>query len=215
MPECNYVHRKRVDRISIERSHHEERLSFWGIMACAVCHKPTTTGLRSVLHPVSRSNSDQRHFFLKFVSPGYQWPDCTLYVCRSTCLSKLQQGVAKAADLRKIVNDLRVQHAPISSQAEIHMTMSEDPACETLVSDSGMDSADVANLTHQSQLGKRKVPCEPPYTPEINKMPKIITDGPERMPRRRLSYGTPPASATEGSTPQSVIKVKMMEVELS
>lgn len=110
----------------------------------------------------------------------------TLYVYRRTCQAKLQQGVIEAADLKKIVNELRIQHAPNQStlsQAEIHIIIpGEEPPCETLVS--GMDDLDHANLqTHQSLLGKRKVPCELPCTPEINKMPKIVTDPQEGMSR--------------------------------
>ena len=46
-----------------------------GTMACEICvlcHKPTAAGLRSVLHPESRSNNELRRFFVNFVSPGYQ-----------------------------------------------------------------------------------------------------------------------------------------------
>lgn len=48
----------------------------------------------------------------------------TLYMCRRTCQAKLQQGVVKANDLKRIVNELRIQHTPnqsTSSQAEIQI----------------------------------------------------------------------------------------------
>ena len=200
----------------VDRSHHvgsEDSALIWtplsiaiGMMACEICvlcHKPTAAGLRSILHPKSQNNTEQRRFFVNFVSPGYQWPvgqgGPTLYVCRRTCQIKLQQGVIKAADLKKIVNELRIQHTPNQStlsQGEIYVIIpGEEPPCETLVS--GMDDLDRANLqTHQSLLGKRKVPCELPCTPEINKMPKIVTDPQVGMSRRRLLYVTPPASTT-------------------
>jgi hypothetical protein len=82
------------------------------IMACEVCvlcHKPTAAGLRSILHRESQNNTEQQRFFVNFVSPGYEWPvgqgGPTLYVYRRTCQAKLQQGVVKAADLKKIVNE--------------------------------------------------------------------------------------------------------------
>ena len=190
---------------------------------CVLCHKPTAAGLRSVLHPESRSNNEQRQFFVNFVSPGYQWPvgqgGPTLYMCRRTCQAKLQQGVVKANDLKKIVNELRIQHAPnqsTSPQVEIqNITPGEQPPSEALIS--GMDNLDHDNLQpmHQSLVGKRKVLCELPCTPEINKMPKIITDPQEGMSRKKLSYGTLPASTTGESTPQSVVKVNYMKVDVS
>ena len=190
---------------------------------CVLCHKPTAAGLRSVLHPESRSNNELRRFFVNFVSPGYQWPMAqggpTLYVCRRTCQAKLQQGVAKANDLKKIVNELRIQHTPnqsTSSQAEIQIIIPrEQQPSEALVSE--IDNLNHGNLqpTHQSLLGKRKAPCELPCTPEVNKIPKIITDPQEGMSRRKLTYGTPPASTTGESTPQSVVKVNYMKVDVS
>ena len=119
------------------------------------------------------------------MSPGYQWPvgldGPTLYVCRRTCQAKLQQGVAKANDLKKmIVNKLLIQHTPnqpTSSQAEIQIIIpGEQQPSEALISE--MDHLDHGNLQpmHQSLLGKRKVPCELPCAPEVNKIPKIITD---------------------------------------
>ena len=190
---------------------------------CLLCHKPTAAGLRSVIHPESTSNAEQRRFFVNFVSQGYQWPvgrdGPSLYMCRRSCQAKIQQGVAKAADLKKIVNELRVQHIAqlTSSQVDIHVKP-EDPPCETPSSlISGMDDSDDINLqTHRSQLGKRKVhvPYEVRFTPEISKIPKIVTDTQEGMSRRRLSYGTPPAGTTAtGATPTSVIKVEM-EVDI-
>ena len=44
-------------------------------MACVLCHKPSFAGQRSVLHPESFNNKEQRGFFAKFVSPGYKWPE--------------------------------------------------------------------------------------------------------------------------------------------
>ena len=119
---------------------------------CVLCHKPTAAGLRSVLHPESRSNNEQRQFFVNFVSPGYQWPvgqgGPTLYMCRRTCQAKLQQGVVKANDLKKIVNELRIQHTPnqsTSPQVEIQIIIpGEQPPSEALVS--GMDNSDHDNL---------------------------------------------------------------------
>ena len=137
------------------------------------------------------------NFFVNFVSQGYQWPvgrdGPSLYMCRRFCQAKIQQGVVKAADLKKIVNELEVQHIDqlTSFQVDIHI-IPEDPPYGTPSSlISGMDDSDDSNLqTHRSQLGKRKVPFEVRCTPEICKIPKIVTDTQEGVYRRRLLYGT-------------------------
>ena len=142
---------------------------------------------------------------MKFVSPGYQWPTGQekLYLCMSPCKAKLQQGADKAADLTKIVNDLRAQHAGLnqSTSPVIEISAEELPPPSDRI-----DSLDDADLhqTHQSRLGKRKVPCELPYTPEVSKIPKIVGDAQGSMTRKRLSYGTPPTGAALGATPSSV-----------
>ena len=94
-----------------------------------------------------------------------------LYLCRSSCKAKIQQGADKAADSTKIVNDLRAKHLnqPTSVRIEILPAPAKDPP--------PIDSLDLVEpQTRQSQLGKRKVPCELPSTPEVSKIPKIVGD---------------------------------------
>ena len=109
---------------------------------------------------------------MNFVTPGYQWPmgQERLYLCRSSCKAKIQQGADKAADLTKMVNDLRAEHfnQPTSVRIEILPAPAKDSP--------PIDSLDLAEpQTRQSQLGRRKVPCELPSTPEV-RIPKIVGD---------------------------------------
>lgn len=85
----------------------------------------TTKYTRSVLHPESASNTEQRRYFVSFVSPGYKWPvgqdGPNPYVCRRSCQAKIQQGIVKAADLKKIVNELRDLHINESTSPQIEI----------------------------------------------------------------------------------------------
>ena len=181
-------------------------------MACILCYKPSFAGQRSVLHPESFNNKEQRGFFAKFVSPGYKWPEGldTLYLCRRSCHAKIRQGIARAADLTKLVNDLRAQFNKFTStltEIEIRTAAMEVPGAVTPPSYKTQSNEDGINLqTRKSQLGKRNVPCKLPSTPKVRKVPRV-TDAQEGASRRTLLYETQPPGA-EGAIPESVIKGK-------
>lgn len=89
-PCSNYVYYEHTRYIALY--YHGLRIVFFS-------HKPTALRLGSVPHPESSSNTEQRKFFVNFVSPGYQWSDGpNLYMCRHSCQTKIQQGIVKAAD---------------------------------------------------------------------------------------------------------------------
>ena len=139
---------------------------------------------------------------------------CSTCAGLSPCKAKIQQGADKAAELTKIVNDLRTQHVnqsiPPGINIQCNVTILPVSTEEPLPSNQ-IDSLGDSNP--QSRLGKRKVPSELPCTPEVSKMPKIIGDVQEGTLRKRLSYETPPTGAAMGATPLSVIKVAI-EVNL-
>ena len=161
-------------------------------MACVLCHKPTVARKKSVLHPESSNNTEQGQFFVKFVSPEYQWPvgqdKLYWYLCMSSCKAKLQQGADKAADLTKVVNDLRAQHVGPNQSTSPVIEILPVPAEERSPPTNRVDRLDDADpQVHQSHLGKRKVPCELPSTPGI---PKIVGDAHDSTSRKWLCYGT-------------------------
>ena len=105
-------------------------------MACVLCHKTSFAGQRCVSHPESFKNKEQHGYLAKFVSPGYKWPEGldTLYLCRHSCHAKIRQGIARAADLTKIVNDLRAkfnQFTSILTEIEIRPAAMEVPGAVT------------------------------------------------------------------------------------
>ena len=105
-------------------------------MACVLCHKTSFAGQRCVSHPESFKNKEQRGYLAKFVSPGYKWPEelDTLYLCRHSCHAKIRQRIARAADLTKIVNDLRAkfnQFTSILTEIEIRPAAMEVPGAVT------------------------------------------------------------------------------------
>ena len=65
-------------------------------------------------HLITKKSVD---FFTKFVSTGYIWPEGldTLHFCRRSCHAKIRQGIARAVDLTKLVNDLRSQFNQFTS----------------------------------------------------------------------------------------------------
>ena len=102
------------------------------------------------------------------MSPGYKWPEGvdTLYLCRHSSHAKIEEGIARAADLMKLVNDLRAQFNQFTStltEIEIRLAAMEVPGAVTPASDKTQSNEDGINLQmHKSQLGKRNVPCKLP-----------------------------------------------------
>ena len=84
-------------------------------------------------HLITKNSVD---FFTKFVSTGYKWPEGldTLYLCGRSCHAKIRQGIARAADLTKLVNDLWGQFNQFTStltEIEIRAATTEVPGAVT------------------------------------------------------------------------------------
>ena len=85
------------------------------------------------------------------MSTGYKWPEGldTLYLCRRSCHAKIRQGIARAADLTKLVNDLRGQFNQFTStltEIEIRPAAMEVPGAVTSPSYKTQSNEDGINL---------------------------------------------------------------------
>lgn len=95
------------------------------------------------------------------------------FMCAGVPVKQRSSRGLQAADLKKIVNELRDLHINESTSSQIKINVVPDvPPCEPpsggLIS--GMEDSDDNQQTHHSCLGKRKVPCELLCTPDISKL---------------------------------------------
>ena len=75
---------------------------------CLVCGRVAPPLSRRTIHPPLSGSHGIREFFVRFVKPGFAFPDGqSLFVCKKPCFSKLEQGMNKVSAVEKILRDLR------------------------------------------------------------------------------------------------------------